>query len=75
MKGRVILLGEFNAHSPHWNFHCGERRNMAGLKALIDGYSLIVNSEPGQATRLTRGSKTSIIDFTFTTLEVGALDT
>lgn len=50
MEGRVIFLGDFNAHSTKGNLHSGEKRNDAGLEALIEGYSLILNNEPGVAT-------------------------
>lgn len=70
IESRVILLGDFNAHGPEWNLPCGEKRNTADLKALIERYSLILNKQPGEATRHTQRSTTSIIDHTFTRLEV-----
>lgn len=75
MKSRVILLGDFNAHSPDWNMHCGEMRNTSGLEALIKGHDLILNNEPGQSTGPTRKRRTSIIDRISTTLELGTMDT
>lgn len=41
----------------------------------MDAYNLILNNEPGKATRPTQRKMTSIIDLTYTTTEVGALDT
>lgn len=73
-EGRVVLLRDINAHSPQWNVHCRERRDTAGLKTLIEEYNLICNNKPGRAIRLTRGQITSIIDPTFTTSELSALD-
>lgn len=75
MEGRVILLGDFNTQSPGWNLHCGEKCDGAGLKALIDGYSLFLNNEPGEATKPTQRSTTSIGDLTLNTPEVVSLDT
>lgn len=53
MKGRVILLGYFNAHSSDRNLHCSEMRDAACLVALIEEYDLIINNNPEQATRPT----------------------
>lgn len=75
MRGRVILLGDFNVPSPEWNLPCGEKRDARGLEALIEEHDLIFNSKPGRATKLTQRDITSIIDLTFTTAEIGALDT
>lgn len=74
MEGRVILLGDFNAHSPKWNLHFGERSNAAGLEALVDRHDLILNNELGMVTRPTQRNTTSIIDLTFTTQEIRVLD-
>lgn len=63
------------SHSPDWNLHCGEMSDAPGLDTLIEGYDLTLKNEPGQATRLIRRSKNSIIDRTFASLEVGALNT
>lgn len=70
MEGRVVLLGDFNTHSPERNLHCGGEKDEAGLKVLLEGYSLIQNKEPGVVTRLTCTSMTSIIHLTFTSKEV-----
>lgn len=49
-------------------------RDASGLEALLERYDLILNNNPGEATRPTRRNTTPIFDLTFTTLEVGALD-
>lgn len=74
MDGKVILAGDFNAHSSECNLHCGGKRDTVGVESLIEGYSLILNTKPGEATRPTRRSTTSVIDLNFTTQQVGALD-
>lgn len=74
MEGRVILLGDFNAYSTEWNPHCGENRDAAGIEVLIERHDPILNNELGKAIRPTRRNPTSIIDFTFTTLKIRALD-
>lgn len=48
---------------------------MAGLEVLIERHDLILNNEPTGAIRLTCRNTTSIINLTFITLEIGALDT
>lgn len=75
VEGRVILLGDFNAHSSEWNLHCRKKRDAADLQALIEKHYLILNNELEKATRPTRRNTTSIMDLTFTTQEIGALDT
>lgn len=75
IEGGVVILGDDNAHSLKWNLHCGERRDAAGLETLIKRHGLILNNELGVATRPTRSRRTSIIDLTFTTLDIGAPDT
>lgn len=75
MEYRVILLGDFNAHSSEWNLHSGEKRDAAGLEALIEGYNPTLNNEPGEATNPTQRRITSITDLTSTTRDVGVLDT
>lgn len=55
MERRVILLGDFNAHRPEWNLYSGERREVVGLEALIEEYDLILNNDPGKATKPTDG--------------------
>lgn len=35
LEGRAILLGDFNANSPEWNLHYGQRSDGAGNKVLL----------------------------------------
>ena len=53
MQGRVILAGDFNAHSPRWN-KTGIRRDQGFLEKLMDDHDLdyVGNGEP------TRGEST-----------------
>lgn len=74
IEGIVILRGNFNVHSPDWNIHCGERTDATGLEGLVDTYNLILNIEPGKATRPTQRKITSIINLTFTTHDIGVLN-
>lgn len=54
MEDRVIMLENFNAHNPKWNLHCGEKRDAAGLEALIERHDLTLNNESERTTRYTR---------------------
>lgn len=54
LLGRTVFLGDFKAHSPQWNMHCREQRDVVGLEAIIKTYSLIYNNEPGREIRPTR---------------------
>lgn len=74
LEARVILLENFNVYSLKWNLYCRNRRNAAWLETLIEYYDLISTNETGRPTRPTRGQATSIIDLTFSTPELGALD-
>jgi Endonuclease-reverse transcriptase len=73
LRGRVVLLGDFNAHSPAWNPLISNRKDAAHLERIIEDYGLILNNEPGAVTRPGKSSG-SIIDLTFTTLEMGPLE-
>jgi hypothetical protein len=75
IQGRVILLGDFNAHSPEWNPRVTDRTGAGPLEKLIEDYMLILNNEPGAITRPGLVHAGSIIDLTFTTIEIGLLDT
>lgn len=75
IKGRMVLLRNFNAHSPDSNIHYGKRRDMTELERLLDTHDLILNNEPGKAKRLTLKKPTSIIYLIFTTPKIGALET
>lgn len=73
--GRVVLLGDFNSHSPKWNVQCWERKDTTGLERLVNDYDRILSNEPEKATQLTLRKTTIIIDLIFTTLGIGVLDT
>jgi hypothetical protein len=74
IRGRVILLGDFNAHSPEWNPRETASRGAGPLETVVEDYNLILNNQPGVITRPGRGSRGSIIDLTFTTTEIGPLE-
>lgn len=71
----VILQEDFKAHSRVWNLHCGKRKDTAGLQALIENPGLFLNNKLEIATKHIRRKTTSIVDLTFITADVGALDT
>lgn len=72
IQGRVLLLGDMNAHSPSWNPHCGKRQNAKPLKHLIDKYKLIVNNNTDYFT-CPQSQRISIIDLALTTASLGPL--
>lgn len=51
IEGRVVLLRDFNGHSPEWNINCGERGDAVRLERLVEAYDRIMNNEPVKATR------------------------
>jgi hypothetical protein len=69
-----VLLGDFNAHSPAWNPLISRRNEAGPLEEIINEHNLILNNEPGAITRPGKGNKGSIIDLTFTTVELGPLE-
>jgi hypothetical protein len=74
IQGRVILLGDFNAHSSEWNPRATSHTGAGPLEKLIEDYMLILNNKPGAITRPGTTHTGSIIDLTFTTIEIGVLD-
>ena len=86
LRGRCLILGDFNAHSPVWNALNSTRKDAETLERLIDRYGLFVNNELDMPTRpyktrvsqgATRGEKepsTSIIDLTISNEALGPLD-
>ncbi len=52
--------------------HCHQKQNASVLEEIIDQYDLLVNNEPGRATRLL-SQRISIIDLAFSTVELGPL--
>ena len=51
IKGRVLILGDMNAHSTMWNHHCRHRQNAGPLEEFIERYELLVNSNTDFPTR------------------------
>lgn len=72
IEDRVIILGDFMAHSPEWNPYVGERRDAASHENPIETHDLIMNNETGVVTGPTGSSRMSIIDLTFTTPNIVA---
>jgi hypothetical protein len=53
----IILVGDFNAHSPRWNPHCPSHREWHQfLEHLIEEYSLVVRND-GSVTRRSDGNR------------------
>ena len=72
IRGRVLILGDMNAHSTMWNPHCLQKQNAGPLENLIEKYELIVNNDTDFPTRpSSRGF--SIIDLALTNSELGLL--
>ncbi len=72
LQGRVLLLGDMNAHSPSWNPHCIRRQNSRPLEDLIDKYELIINNNTDYPTR-PRSQGISIINLALSTASLGPL--
>lgn len=72
IRGRVLITGVINAHSPLWNPHCQRRQNAAILEDFINQFALIINKKPGRSTRLT-SQGVSVIDLALSTMELGLL--
>ena len=70
IRGRVLILGDMNAHSTMWNPHCHQKQNTGPLEDLIERYDLMVNNNTDYPTRpSSRGF--SIIDLALTNSELG----
>ena len=72
IQGRVILLGDFNAKSTSWDPH-GKSVNARDLEELVERFNLILNNDTSVYTR-EEGKNRSILDLTFSSLELGPLD-
>ena len=72
MRGRVLIIGDMNAHSPIWNPHCQQNINAGPIEELIESYELIVNNNTDFPTRPS-SPKISIIDLALTSLDLGPL--
>lgn len=72
IRGRVLIVGDMNAHSPIWNPRCHQKQNAGPLEELIETYELLVNNDTDLPTRpASRG--VSIIDLALTTPDLGLL--
>jgi ribonuclease HI len=73
MRGRVLVVGDMNAHSPRWNPASMQGHPSAKvLEELVDKYQLIINNQLGTYTR--KASK-AVLDLALTTIEMGPLTT
>lgn len=72
IRGRVLLVGDMNAHSPNWNPRCTRLQNAGPLEELIDTFELIVNNNTDIPTR-PASQGVSIIDLALTTGLLGPL--
>jgi hypothetical protein len=73
LRGRCLLLGDFNAHSTIWNPRAQARANAGPLEAVIEFYGLYINNDPNAATRPKNSPGVSIIDLALSTQELGPL--
>ena len=72
IKGRVLLLGDINAHSLSWNLYCIRQQNAGPLEDLIDKFELIVNNNTHYPKHF-QSQGISIIDLILTTASLGPL--
>ena len=70
IQGRVLIVGDINAHNPSWNSHCRQRYNAGPLEELIKTYDLLVNNNSDFSTQL-RSQEFSIINLALTNLDLG----
>jgi hypothetical protein len=77
LRGRAVLLEDFNAHSPLWD-PFQTRKNVGPLEDIIAEFGLILNNEPGAITRPAEAVNSChlrfIINFIFITPEIGSLE-
>jgi len=74
LRGRAVLLGDFNAQSPLWDPFIIQRKEAGSLETIIKDFDLILNNEQGAITRPGNKAKDSIIDLTFITTELKPLN-
>ena len=72
IRGRVLFLGDVNAHSPVWNPHYRRRDNAKPLEDLIEKFDLLINNKLGRTTR-PASTGVSVIDLALSTVELGFL--
>ena len=65
IRGRVLIAGDINAHSPVWNPHYYRRQNALVLEELIEKFDLLINRPSSH--------NVSIIDLALSTVELGPL--
>jgi hypothetical protein len=51
LRGRAVLLGDFNAQSPIWDPLITQRKEAGPLEKIIEDFDLILNNEQGAITR------------------------
>lgn len=66
----MLLIGNINAHNPFWNSHCQRKKNAKSHEDLIEKFGLLINTEPGQTTRLI-SKGISIINLAISITELG----
>ena len=72
IRGRVLIVGDMNAHSTMWNPHCHQKQNASPLEEIIERYKLIVNNDTDFPMRPS-SRKFSIIDLALTNFELSPL--
>lgn len=72
IRGRVLFLGDLNAHSPVWNPYCQRKKNAKPLEDFIEKFDLLINNESGRTTR-PASNRVSIIDLALSLAELGFL--
>ena len=72
IRGRFLMAGDINTHSPIWNPHCQRRQNATILEDLIEQFGLFISNEPGRSTRPS-SREVSVIDLALSSIELGPL--
>lgn len=70
--GRVLIVGDTNAHSSMWNLHCRQKVNAGPLDELIESYELTVNNDTDFPTRPS-STGISTVDPALTSPDLGLL--
>lgn len=74
IKGRTLLAGDFNAHSPYRNPVCRHKKRAHHLESMINEYGLLINNYVAVAIRYKQKQDHSIINLTITTPDLGYLN-
>ncbi len=72
IRGRVLIIGDMNAHSSMWNPHCRQNVNAGPLEELIESYELIFNNDTEFPMRPS-SLGISIINLALTSPDLGSL--